>query len=78
MAATVIPLLALAVIAYVLWIALRAQDTFSRLTVGGLSLTFFVYIVVNMGMVSGLCRSSAFRHPTPSARSADRPDGRTP
>ena len=44
----------LALIARALWIALRAQDTFSRLIVGGLSLTFFVYIVVNMGMVSGL------------------------
>ena len=44
----------LALIGRALWIALRAQDTFSRLTVGGLSLTFFVYIVVNMGMVSGL------------------------
>ena len=37
-----------------LWIALRAQDSFSRLIAGGLTLTFFVYIVVNMGMVSGL------------------------
>lgn len=37
-----------------LWIALRAQDSFARLTAGGLTLTFFVYIVVNMGMVSGL------------------------
>jgi rod shape determining protein RodA len=44
----------LALIGRALWIALRAQDTFSRLAVGGLSLTFFVYIVVNMGMVSGL------------------------
>ncbi|MCG3169375.1 MAG: Peptidoglycan glycosyltransferase MrdB [Pseudomonadales bacterium] len=44
----------LALMARALWIALRAQDTFSRLAVGGLSLTFFVYIVVNMGMVSGL------------------------
>jgi rod shape determining protein RodA len=37
-----------------LWIALRAQDSFGRLVAGGLTLTFFVYIVVNMGMVSGL------------------------
>jgi len=36
------------------YIALRAQDSFSRLVVGGLTLTFFVYICVNMGMVSGL------------------------
>jgi rod shape determining protein RodA len=44
----------LAVVARGLWIALRAQDSFARLTAGGLTLTFFVYIVVNMGMVSGL------------------------
>ncbi len=37
-----------------MWIALRAQASFSRLAAGGLTLTFFVYIVVNMGMVSGL------------------------
>jgi rod shape determining protein RodA len=37
-----------------LWIALRAQDSFARLVAGGLTLTFFVYIVVNMGMVSGI------------------------
>ena len=43
-----------ALMARSLWIALRAQDMFSRLAVSGLSLTFFVYIVVNMGMVSGL------------------------
>lgn len=44
----------LALVARSLWIALHAQDMFSRFAVGGLSLTFFVYIVVNMGMVSGL------------------------
>ncbi|MFM7274168.1 MAG: rod shape-determining protein RodA [Gammaproteobacteria bacterium] len=44
----------LGVVARGLWIALRAQDSFARLTAGGLTLTFFVYIVVNMGMVSGL------------------------
>jgi rod shape determining protein RodA len=35
-------------------IALQAQDTFTRLLAGSLVLTFFVYIFVNMGMVSGL------------------------
>jgi len=35
-------------------IAVRAQDTFSRLLAGGLSLSFFSYFVVNIGMVSGL------------------------
>lgn len=37
-----------------LWIASRARDTYSRLLAGALSLTFSVYVVVNMGMVSGL------------------------
>ena len=37
-----------------LYIASQAQDTFSRLLAGGLSLTFFVYVFVNSGMVSGL------------------------
>ncbi|MDM8559572.1 rod shape-determining protein RodA [Candidatus Parabeggiatoa sp. HSG14] len=36
------------------YIAIHAQDTFSRLLVGSLILTFFVYIFVNMGMVIGL------------------------
>jgi len=35
-------------------IAVQAQDAFSRLLAGSLTLTFFVYIFVNMGMVS--CR----------------------
>jgi len=35
-------------------IAVNAQDSFSRLSVAGITLTFFVYICVNMGMVSGL------------------------
>ncbi|MCI0401577.1 MAG: rod shape-determining protein RodA [Gammaproteobacteria bacterium] len=36
-----------------LYIALHAQNTFGRLLAGGLILTFFVYIFVNMGMVTG-------------------------
>ncbi|MEK6750205.1 MAG: rod shape-determining protein RodA [Pseudomonadota bacterium] len=35
-------------------IAYRAQDTYSRLVAGGLILNFFVYVFINMGMVSGL------------------------
>ena len=35
-------------------IAIQAQDTFTRLLAGSLSLTFFVYVIVNTGMVSGL------------------------
>ncbi len=44
----------LAVIGRGLWIAHQAQDNFSRLLAGGITLTFFVYAFVNLGMVSGL------------------------
>ncbi len=37
-----------------LYIATRAQDAFGRLLAGSLSLTFFVYLFVNVGMVSGI------------------------
>lgn len=37
-----------------LMIALAARDTYSRLLAGSLSLTFFVYVFVNAGMVTGL------------------------
>jgi rod shape determining protein RodA len=37
-----------------LHIAIMAQDAYSRLLAGSLSLTFFVYLFVNMGMVAGL------------------------
>lgn len=37
-----------------LYIAVQAQDTYSRLLAGSLSLTFFVYMFVNTGMVIGL------------------------
>ena len=42
------------VVARGLYIAFNAQDTFSRLIGGALSLTFFFYVFVNIGMVSGL------------------------
>jgi rod shape determining protein RodA len=35
-------------------IAVQAQDTFTRLLAGSLALTFFVYVIVNTGMVTGL------------------------
>lgn len=35
-------------------IAANAQDTYSRLLAGSVSLTFFVYLFVNTGMVTGL------------------------
>jgi len=44
----------LALVGRGLYIAASAQDTFSRLLAGALSLTFFVYVFVNAGMVSGL------------------------
>lgn len=37
-----------------LYIAATAQDTYSRLLAGSLILVFFVYIFVNVGMVTGL------------------------
>jgi len=37
-----------------LYIAAEAQDTFTRLLAGSLSLTFFFYVFVNAGMVSGI------------------------
>ena len=37
-----------------LYIATHAQETFSRLLAGSLTLTFFIYVVVNTGMVTGL------------------------
>ncbi|MBX2809863.1 MAG: rod shape-determining protein RodA [Cellvibrionaceae bacterium] len=35
-------------------IAINAQDSFQRLLAGSITLTFFVYVFVNIGMVSGL------------------------
>lgn len=37
-----------------LFIAVVAQDSFSRLIAGALTMTFFIYVFVNVGMVSGL------------------------
>lgn len=37
-----------------LFIAMQAQDTFSRLLAGAISLTFFVYVFVNAGMATGI------------------------
>jgi len=37
-----------------LYIAIQAQDTYSRLLAGTISLTFFVYVFVNTAMVTGL------------------------
>ncbi len=37
-----------------LYIAMSATDTYSRLLAGSLSITFFFYVFVNIGMVSGI------------------------
>ena len=37
-----------------LWVAVNAQHCFGRLLAGSIVLTFFVYVFVNLGMVSGL------------------------
>jgi len=44
----------IAIISRGIIIAINAQDTFSRLVAGSLTLTFFVYVFVNIGMVSGI------------------------
>ncbi|MGH8498740.1 MAG: rod shape-determining protein RodA [Methylococcales bacterium] len=44
----------LLIICRCLYIAIQAQDTFSRLLAGSLSITFFVYVFVNIGMVVGI------------------------
>jgi len=36
------------------WIGLQAQSSYGRILCGSITLTFFVYIFVNMGMVAGL------------------------
>jgi len=37
-----------------LWLATQTNDTYSRLLALSLALTFFVYVFINAGMVSGL------------------------
>ena len=37
-----------------LYLATQTQDTFARLLAGSLALTFFVYVCINAGMVTGL------------------------
>ncbi|MGR9054049.1 MAG: rod shape-determining protein RodA, partial [Gammaproteobacteria bacterium] len=44
----------IAIISRCLYIAVQAQDTYSRLLAGSLSFTFFVYVFVNVGMVIGI------------------------
>lgn len=44
----------LLIIARCLYIAVYAQDSFGRLVAGALTMTFFIYVFVNIGMVSGI------------------------
>ncbi|MDR5899662.1 rod shape-determining protein RodA [Halomonas vilamensis] len=37
-----------------LWLSGASQDTFGRLVAGSIILTFFIYVFVNVGMVSGI------------------------
>ena len=43
-----------AIVARGLVIAAQAQNTFTRLLAGSITLTFFIYVFINIGMVSGL------------------------
>jgi rod shape determining protein RodA len=47
-------LLYLFVVARALYLASQTQDTFTRLLSASLALTFFVYVFINAGMVSGI------------------------
>lgn len=51
---TILLLVYLAIVARGLWIAVNAQQAFTKLLAGSITLTFFVYVFVNIGMVSGL------------------------
>ena len=52
--ATILLLLYCFVVGRALYLAVETQDTFARLLAGSISLTFFVYVFINAGMVSGL------------------------
>jgi len=47
-------LLYLFVVGRALYLAMQTQDTYARLLAGSLALTFFVYVFINTGMVSGV------------------------
>ena len=51
---TILLLLYMFVTARAIWLAMQTQDTFARLLAGSLALTFFVYVFINAGMVTGL------------------------
>ena len=47
-------LLYLFVVGRAIYLAMQTQETFARLLAGSLAMTFFVYVFINAGMVSGL------------------------
>ncbi|MFM2486324.1 rod shape-determining protein RodA [Celerinatantimonas yamalensis] len=51
---SILLLLYLYIIGRGLYIAVQGQDAFERLLAGSITLTFFVYVFVNIGMVSGI------------------------
>ena len=51
---TILLLLYMFVTARAIYLAMQTQDTFARLLAGSLALTFFVYVFINAGMVTGL------------------------
>jgi rod shape determining protein RodA len=52
--AAILLLLYLFVVGRALYLAVEMQDTFARLLAGSIAITFFVYVFINAGMVSGL------------------------
>ncbi|HEX4387330.1 MAG TPA: rod shape-determining protein RodA [Steroidobacteraceae bacterium] len=50
----VLLLLYVFVVSRAVYLATQTQDTFARLLAGSLALTFFVYVFINAGMVTGL------------------------
>jgi rod shape determining protein RodA len=52
--AAILLLLYCFVVGRALYLAVETQDTFARLLAGSIALTFFVYVFINAGMVSGL------------------------
>lgn len=51
---TILIIIFMLIVARGLYITINAQDTFSRLLAGSLTLTFFVSFFINMGMVTGI------------------------
>ena len=54
MGAVLLLLLYSFVVARALYLAMQTHDTYARLLAGSLALTFFVYVFINAGMVTGL------------------------